>query len=243
MSCPSVQYVCSACGYHRPRLRSVQDHCRTKKAAATHPLGDKTEITRRAMPSHIECDCKACRDENAADEMRKEEDRSVCVSEFTRLLKELNLAASALGRWKPAHQFLKEPLPAARGLKAKLLDVFAGNVVAHLTWTHVWSCGNVRGSTREGHLRVYGPHGWTSRPVADVARAAVLAFPARLERMWLSLDAADEKSLRPAMRAFSETRAVSMDACLFGVSSVPTVAGTAALVREMADAFEEYCET
>jgi hypothetical protein len=61
--------------------------------------------------------------------------------------------------------------------------------------------------------------------------------------MWLSLDAADETSLRRAMRAFAETRAVSMDKCIFGVSATPTVAGTAALVRELAAAFDEYCET
>jgi hypothetical protein len=238
----SMQYVCGACGYHRPRLRSVQDHCRTKKAAASHPLGDQTEITRRMMPSHCECDCVACGDDAADEEMQKDADRSVCVAEFTRLLKELNVAASALGRWKPAHQFLREPIPAAKGLKAKLLDIFAGNVVAHLTWTHVWSCGNVRGSSRQGHLRVYGPHGWTSRLATDVSRAAVEAFPARLERMWLSLDAADETSLRRAMRAFADTRTVPMVECQFGVSSTPTVAGTAALVRELAAAFEEYCE-
>lgn len=240
----SMQYVCSVCGYHRPRLRSVQDHCRTKKSAPTHPLGDRTPISRELRPLADGCSCKACLDDVVgSEEMRKDDDRSVCVAEFTRLLKELNVAAGALGRWKPAHQFLREPLPAAKGLKAKLLDIFAGNVVAHLTWTHVWSCGNVRGSTRAGHVRVYGPHGWTSRPLADASRAAVDAFAPRLERMWLSLTAAEETCLRSAMTAFAESRAVPMDKCIFGVESKATVAGTAALVRELAAAFEEYCET
>ena len=90
---------------------------------------------------------------------------------------------------------------------------------------------------------MYGAHGWTSKKATDVARAAVEAFPARLERMWLSLSTADEVSLRPAMVAFSEAGVVPMHKCIFGVSSCPTIAGTAALVRELCESFSEFCET
>ncbi len=244
-----MQYVCEVCGYHRPRLRSVQDHCRTKRAASTHPLGGETPISRRPMPQPDACECRACvsdarsaAPDDDAGFLRREDDRSACVADFTRLLTELKAVAGVLGRWTPAHAFLREPAPSRRSLPAKLADVFAGNVAGHLTWTHVWSAGNVRGSTRAGHLRVYGPHGWNSRPTAEVAAAAVAAFPARLERMWTAVEPRTATSLRSAMRAFAASGVAAMDADVFGEGSEPTVAATARLTREVAASFEEFAD-
>jgi len=201
------------------------------------------------MPPVWSCECAACVADAAAAgsdpklELLREEDRSVQVAEFSRLLAQLNDVAATLARWTPAHHFLREPLPAARGLRARLLDVFCGNVVAHLTWTHVHSVGNVRTSARAGHVRVFGPHGWSSIATNDAARASLAALPARLERMWLALDDREAASLRPAARAFAEGHSVEMNSCIFGVpASAPSVAATARLARELATAFSEFCE-
>jgi len=239
-----MQYVCDVCGWHRPRLRSVQDHCATKKVADTHPLGRDTPISRREMPDPHECDCNACLTE--AGVMRREDDRSVQVAELSRLMRELTALTAALNRSAPSYMFGHEPVPGLRGLRNKLLDVFAGNVVAHLVWTHVHSCANVRASrTREGCLRVYGSHGWYTVPADRVASSSLDGFQARLERMWLAMkkhDARAATALMPALRKFAKTAVVELDADVFGLveSSSQDLVARGETERELELSLLEY---
>lgn len=123
----TLVYVCGACGFSRTRLRSVQDHCRTRRAAATHPLGAATEITRRALPapprylSRQEDRCAL-----ASQLARAAAELAARSADVARRCAELDALASRVLDWAPAHPFLSEPLPAERSLPARLAEVFGG---------------------------------------------------------------------------------------------------------------------
>lgn len=56
-----LQYVCSVCGYHHARLRSLQAHLAAKKWQATHPLGSDTPYARVEMATRGTCSCCFCK--------------------------------------------------------------------------------------------------------------------------------------------------------------------------------------
>lgn len=56
-----LQYVCSVCGYHHARLRSLQSHLAAKKWQATHPLGIDTPFVRVEMAPRGSCCCSFCK--------------------------------------------------------------------------------------------------------------------------------------------------------------------------------------
>lgn len=222
------EYVCGACGHSRPRLRSVQDHCGTKRAAATHPLGKGTAITRRRR-----------HDSPRPRFMQLDDDRAALAVQMTRSAADLEARSAALARrcaehdalarrlqdWTPRHPFLGEPLPAERSLPARLAEVFGGTtgIVAHLTWTHVHSAGTVRCCGRPGHLAAYGLHGWHLAPARELASRACDALPARLDSMWAALSTAAAAPLRRAAAHFAREcgALLGLGPTAFGASAGP----------------------
>lgn len=240
-------YVCGACGFSRTRLRSVQDHCRTRRAAATHPLGAATEITRRALPapprylSRQEDRCAL-----ASQLARAAAELAARSADVARRCAELDALASRVLDWAPAHPFLSEPLPAERSLPARLAEVFGGRsgVVAHVTWTHVHSAGNVRSCKRPGHLAVYSRHGWHVAPARELAARACDAFPRRLEAMWDALGGAAAASLRGALSHFTREcgALLELDPAVFGAAAAaPDAAERERLVEDVAASLEHCC--
>ena len=225
------EYECSQCQKRFGRRRTAQDHCVTPACLKDHPLGRDTPIIKRA---------KATCSESAESRPVPTEDTLV---QARRIIKELELLVQAA----PECRFLCEPLPDVSCLKAKLVDVFNGGVVAHLTWTHVHTHKTVRKSDRPGYLRTYGTHGWISKPAEDVARASVDSMQNRLERMWLLLDRSDPKAcntLRPMMMLFSRSRVMQLDREVFGLEDAVVVKQCPkkyeAVVQEAAESFTEY---
>ena len=224
MSKDPYTYFCSVCDHSFTRKKSAQDHA--VKHASTHPLGKDTPVIKRLKS---ETAPKAVA-EDATTLMR---DFVTTVAKLTKAL-DADPELCALGRrlvaaleppsegYDPACEFALEPIPPKDQLKRRLLDVFKNGVVPHLTWTHVHKHATVRASDRDGYLQVFGPHGWTTMPSAEVARQSIERMQTRLQKMWIALERDDPKVvgvLRPAMRQFAAKKTIFMDADAFGMEA------------------------
>lgn len=224
MSKDPYTYFCSVCDHSFTRKKSAQDHA--VKHASTHPLGKDTPVIKRLKS---EMPIKAAADD-ATSLMR---DFVTVVSRLSTVL-DADPELCALGRrlvaaleprgegHDPACEFALEPIPPKEQLKRRLLDVFKNGVVPHLVWTHVHKHGTVRSSERDGCLQVFGVHGWTTMPSAEVARQSIERMQTRLQKMWMALERDDPKVagvLRPAMRQFAAKKTIFMDGDAFGMEA------------------------
>lgn len=242
------KYICSVCGWRGQRKECVLSHCVTKGAKPTHPLGRNTPVL-------MDPDDKVEDDDPA--------DATDLLRDLVTLIGRLALKAqappefAALGRRltaaldpvrddaDPVCTFALEPIPPKQELKRRLLDVFTSGVVPHIVWTHVHKHGTVRKCEREGHLRTYGVHGWTTRPTLDVAHDALERMQTRLEKMWLALNRDDTKGacvLRPAMLKFASKKTIYMDGDAFdmGSDAIASKEAVDKTINELSESLEEY---
>jgi hypothetical protein len=241
------KFICSVCGWRGQRKVCVQDHCVTKKAVPTHPLGRDTPVL--IDPDDDVEDAPA----DATDLLRdlvtligRMALKAQAPPEFAALGRRLSAALEpANDDVDPVCTFALEPMPPKQELKRRLLDVFTYGVVPHVVWTHVHKHGTVRKCGREGHLRTFGVHGWATRPTSEIAHEALERMQTRLEKMWLALCRDDPKGacvLRPAMLKFAAKKTLYMDGDAFDMGSDAIASKDAVdkTTKDLTESLEEY---